>query len=724
MDGYYRSILTAATYGGLIVPMETSDRLRAWFENARESLRYCPLDEIRVKFAATTHEWADVFVFGCFNEKIAVVQSDQSTESLVCSIDKPIAQIDFLKDKLTDKDNESFRFSAYCHLEEDFLEKIQSPKIALLSLAKNDVYTFPRFALGISDIAHSIRKSLRGSVQLYDLQLGGTINDFVQAVKNEKPDIIGISMTFGLFDIFEKVMDALSQEDLKCSIVVGGSLASLAFNEILEKYPNAIVSLSEGESFFLDFIDHLSTETNLEDIPSVAFVDQTSGTVIRTPSVTSRKIGLSIPELDLLIPTAKSKGVFQLETSRGCYNACSFCPREQKGTWSGSMDDIEQIEASVKYFCESLKCNGYEPSQFVIYVVDEEFVGGERWQERAVAISEVFAKHGLRYETSFRMNTIFSMRATRAQQEKKIKSVMNLRDSGLNRVLVGVESGVQSVLKRFNKNITSEENIMGIRLLTGLGIPVRFTYITFDPLMSFKELKETYFFQGRKDLILQPALQDEPQKLLDSAQKEVAVKKLAKGIPFYYEISYMLVSIECLIGSVYHDTVMKQDLGTDRVIKALGKREVNYLDHRIGRMSHYSQLWVDRNFAIDYSLKSLSKIYTGEEALNIRQQRILLKQHAYQLLGKFLFAIEQDERFLPNAGREEIKLMERLVSTHDTLDDLFLSILNHQFNLLVSEMDSVTSSLKKELLQEDYNNLLSQLKEWSSQQEWHLLHHV
>lgn len=711
-------------------PMKNFDELRLWFEEMRNSLIYLPLEEIKVKVVNENfNEHIQVFTLGSFDEKIIITYIDDTIECLVCSVDKPIAETIFFNKYIKMfKEEKTYDFTAHLFLEIDFIKKLYSPKIALLSLAKNDVYTFPRFALGISDIAHAIRKNFNGSVKLYDLQLNPDIDDFINSVKNENIDIVGISMTFGLFDVLESVLDALQKESLKCLITVGGSLAGITFKEILAKYPDVVVSLSEGETFFVKLIDHFQGNCELKDIPAIAFVDKSTNSICQTSFCKfSRDAELSIPELDLLIPTIKSKGVFQLETSRGCYNACSFCPRRQKGIWRGSTKDVEKVGTLINHFCHYLKRLNYDPSKFIMYVVDEEFVGGENehYQDRAVEVSRIFARNNLKYETSFRMNTIYSSHTSEEAKLRKIKNMIKLRDNNLNRVLVGVESGVQSVLERFNKNVTSEENTLGIRLLTGLAVPTRFTYITFDPLMNFDELKETYFFQGRKDLILKTNYKNEPEKLLYAVKNKDEILKLSKGIPFYSQIPYMLVSIECLIGSAYLNMAMEHDLATNQIIKAIGKQEVNYVDKRIGKMSYYSQLWIDRNFALDYSLKSLAKIYLGEASLNIREQRVLLKQNAYKLLGKMLYVIEQNKKFLFDESIDNIEFVDTLSKQYDSVDSLdkvFKNLLEHQFSLLKDEIHKLKFNLKSNISQKDYENICKQLEGWTNQKEWHLLH--
>lgn len=148
-------------------------------------------------------------------------------------------------------------------------------------------------------------------------------------------------MIFGLFDVLEKVLAAIRKANLNCLVAVGGSLAGLTYKEILTKYPNVVVSLGEGEPFFVKFIEYFNGKITLKNIPDIAYVDEDEKIIATTQSRFCRNVDLSIPELDLLIPTLKAKGIFQIETSRGCYNSCTFCPRKQKGIWRGSNNMLE-----------------------------------------------------------------------------------------------------------------------------------------------------------------------------------------------------------------------------------------------------------------------------------------------------------------------------------------------------------------------------------------------
>ncbi|GAA3755979.1 hypothetical protein [Salinactinospora qingdaonensis] len=118
------------------------------------------------------------------------------------------------------------------------------------------------------------------------------------------------------------------------------------------------------------------------------------------------------------------------------------------------------------------------------------------------------------------------------------------------------------------------------------------------------------------------------------------VAEHSSGRPFYTAISYMLVSMECLIGAAYTRRVEAAGLsGHPR--PSLGRIDADFADWRIGICSQLAQLWIDRNFALDYTLKSIEKILEGEARHQVRHTRSLLKDAAFALLGAMLEHIAQ-----------------------------------------------------------------------------------
>ncbi|MDR2535776.1 MAG: radical SAM protein [Treponema sp.] len=670
------------------------------------------------------NDCTDIRVLGGFDSRIVCFWDAEKKDIAVISISKPLKETAFYQ-IYGNVLEESSNYIGRVKNDAGFLPNLS---VGLISLAKPEVYTFPRFALGISDIAHALRNQFRSDVFLYDLQLMSK-NEILANLKNKKIDLIGISMTFGLFDIMKSMIDDILVIFPGIRIVIGGSLAAIEYNEILGLYPKTIVSLGEGEKCMVQIIEWVMRERELSDISDIAYFDK-SGKLIKTIHEPITQ-AMNLPDFDLLITTLHKEGVFQLETSRGCYNACSFCPRQHKGFWKPLVDNIEALDQFLALYHDYLITNNLNVADQTIYIVDEEFIGKEcrENRKRTEQICALFKKYSVRFEISFRMDAIFSAKSTKKENTERIHHVKKIHDYGLNRVLVGVESGVDSVLERFNKHICSIENTQGIRLLTALGVPARFTYITFDPLMTFDELVSTYLYQGRRDLIIDSQKAKEITRLFENSISDEGWEEISKDIPFYYYIPYMLVSLECLIGSKYYTDLEKLKMLEISTIKSLGKKNTRYSDYRIGILSHLSQLWVDRNFSLDYTLKSFGKIYPTAKSNEIRAIRTRIKENSYRLLGKLIYLCTHDLSIIANQPEVEIHFMRMCADVSinkgetGNENEEVLRILNFQFDVLKDDIDQVNPRLAAVLSKNDYTTYQKYYNLWKSSYQWQLINY-
>lgn len=147
--------------------MNDFEKIQIWFLKIRQKIRYRNLEFIEDVFIKKVNNSSfQIFCLGGFDEKICIAYSKTKFSTLVCSVDKNFFDTLFYKKyfrKFKNIKKCENKFSIICDLDPEFMRKLCNPKVALLSLAKNDVYTFPRFALGISDIAHAIRNNFQGS---------------------------------------------------------------------------------------------------------------------------------------------------------------------------------------------------------------------------------------------------------------------------------------------------------------------------------------------------------------------------------------------------------------------------------------------------------------------------------------------------------------------------------------------------------------------------------
>jgi len=511
------------------------------------------------------------------------------------------------------------------------IERLTRPRMVLVSLFKPSIFPLPRFALGVSDVARAVRSGFMGQVELIDMQFGLEVGDVARRVCDLGPDLVGVSATFGQYDLMRELLDRLFAEGEVSpgSTVLGGSLAALNADLLCEEYPGILVADGPGEQAMEDIVRHWHGEIERGEIRGVLG----NGSERSRLRPTHLDADSFMPELDLLERTLDEGGVMQLESSRGCTHACSFCPRSHKGLWSGEEKSLETILAAIEPLYEKRPTLSRK-----IFLVDEEFVGYDKKGEaldRCEAVAAQLDRAGFTWETSTRVDQVARPDRNRDWHLRRIEFWRALLRQGLGRCLFGVESGVDTILHRFNKHTTAEQNVLAIRTLTAMGVPIRITYITFDPLMTMEELVESYRFQGRRDVILPPDPLLSPGELYEAVRDPDYVAAAAPCKHFYDEISYMLVSMECLVGSPYLGAV--EEAGLAREVQPLmGRRNAAYADPAIGLMSEWSQRWIDRSFSLDYALKSLEKIFGHEQGQGIRSLRGLLKQSSYELLGEMI----------------------------------------------------------------------------------------
>jgi radical SAM superfamily enzyme YgiQ (UPF0313 family) len=585
-------------------------------------------------------------------------------------------------------------------LTRDAVHRLSCPRILLAALYRKDVFPLPRFSLSISDLARAARATLSANVQLLDMQLGATVADILTAtdpvLRHDESgpgtgaeewlgaDIVGLSATFGQHDLLTEILDALFARERPPLVLAGGSLTARNERLLLERYPRLLVARGAGEPTITDTIAHWHADLDRDQVRGIAYAPASPGTnepfpiraattglgaltagdgaralsltrrPARTAQVANRDQGDYLPELDLLDATFAAGGVAQLESSRGCTSSCSFCPRGHKGTWAGP-DHTPDPERGADAFDTVLAhmrpvFDRYPQIARVLYLVDEEFIGADHDAvPRARALAETVSAAGYQWESSCRVDQVTRLDADRDWHIERAHLWRHLLDHGLRRCLFGIESGVTTILERFHKETTAEQNAHAIRTLSALGVPTRYTYITFDHLMTRHELQASYAFQARTDLVLRPVPHLSIEAIVDGVHDPGFVAEHSSGQPFHRGISYMLVSMECLIGAAYTRRVQAAGLaGATR--PSMGRVDARYADPAIGICSDLAQRWIDRHFTLDYTLKSLEKALDGTPRHAVRGAREVFKDAAHTVLADMLTAIHDTTRPAHHSG--------------------------------------------------------------------------
>jgi radical SAM superfamily enzyme YgiQ (UPF0313 family) len=590
------------------------------------------------------------------------------------------------------------------------VHRLSRPNALLAALYHPEHFPLPRFPLGISDVARAARSTLLGTVRLADMQLGVRLDDLVRLVRAGPPDILGISATFGQHDLMTSLLDAVYARPGPPLIIAGGSLTARNEEMLLERYPKLLVARAGGEATIEGLLAYWHGDVDLDQVPGLGFVGSARGGGIaisrrHTARPLTRDTTSDIlPELDLLPATFEHGGVAQLETSRGCTNYCSFCPRGHKGLWAGPAPDrlpwmLSQMGAVF---------DRYPQVSRTVYLVDEEFIGrDDDAGARAVGVARAVHEAGFQWESSCRIDQVVRPDRDLSWHAGRAEMWRTLMRYGLRRMLFGVESGVDTILDRFNKETTGQQNVLAIRTLSALGVPTRFTYITFDHLMTLEELKASYAWQGRRDVLLQPQAHLTGQQIAQAVRDEEWVLQQATGQPLHTAISYMLVSMECLTGAAYTRKVQAAGLA-GKARPSMGRVDARFADWRIGLASEWSQRWIDRNFALDYTLKSLEKLLDGMPRHAVRQARTALKEAAYTVLGKMISEIEGQQGV--HHPRAETETSARIAA-----------MLDSELGLLQICMETALRDAMRQLPAAYADALYREHQRWGSGTGWRLI---
>ncbi|QNO13767.1 B12-binding domain-containing radical SAM protein [Alkalicella caledoniensis] len=267
-------------------------------------------------------------------------------------------------------------------------------------------------------------------------------------------------------------------------ITIGGIYPTFAYEKILAAYPEVnTVVLGEGEITIAELCEHINFQkpAELNEIKGLAY--RVNGKTIKTeirPLVETLDT-LAFPSRDTLEEVIKEHDFVSMMTSRGCYGRCGFCSVDPFYSQFGPKYRLRSSENVIKEM-EYLHYS-YGTRNFMFN--DANFIGGKgKGQQRAKEIAEeiINREWNIEFRIQCRVNDV----------DKELFAL--LKKAGLSRVYLGVESGSQTVLDRFKKDVSVEDNLKAVKILSELGIFISMGFIMFDYQLTVNELNENISF--------------------------------------------------------------------------------------------------------------------------------------------------------------------------------------------------------------------------------------
>ena len=308
-------------------------------------------------------------------------------------------------------------------------------------------------------------KAAGHEVNLIDTRLLTGWNEYIQSVKKQAPEFLGVTMHTCEFKVGIECCYYAKKVDQKIKTCVGGIHPTMFPNQILATKVVDYVLRGEGEISFPEFVENpdkfpFSFWGKTPDLDAIPFPDRELWPDYKKRIQIAFMIGLTPPMVEMI-------------TGRGCPYQCRFCcgPGEQNlYTTEKDGTRVPYIrQRSVKNVMEELS-QLYAQYKFKSIVFhDDQFLLNPKWvQDFCKAMHEYgFVEKGIGWLAASRANLI-------VKYENIFKEMKN---AGLKTVSVGYESFSERMLKWLNKGTTVAENWKATEIIKNLGIAIYGNFI-------------------------------------------------------------------------------------------------------------------------------------------------------------------------------------------------------------------------------------------------------
>jgi radical SAM superfamily enzyme YgiQ (UPF0313 family) len=317
---------------------------------------------------------------------------------------------------------------------------------------------FPHFQHGVASISSVLKQGGHQTSLIY-LSRELEEDEFVEEVKKHGPDLAAFSSTTLQFSFVQRYARIIKQR-LGLPVVVGGIHATIAPEEVMKDENIDFLVRAEGEHPLLELADRLDAAKDISSIQNL-WLRTKAGELVRNPlrpPVDLEKLPMVDRDLfDNEVLMRENDRQVAIMASRGCPYACTYCCNTVLSKLAGGARNwvrqrsVDRVIAEVEYLHSRF------PDMKSLIYMDEIFTIDKEW------VREYCEKYKKRFSTPFQ---IF-LRVETVDQE----TLAMLRNAGLYSIIVGVESGNDSIRREvLNRRMTNEQIIRVFGWADELGI--------------------------------------------------------------------------------------------------------------------------------------------------------------------------------------------------------------------------------------------------------------
>jgi anaerobic magnesium-protoporphyrin IX monomethyl ester cyclase len=371
-------------------------------------------------------------------------------------------------------------------------ERIEDPaafRVSFLILLDGDLVMSPEH-LGVAYMAAVLRQ-VGFTVEIREVEHDAR-EEALRGLREFGPSLICFTLMSLNLNTCLELCRGLRETLPGATIACGGPAGTFAGADVLRNNPYAdVVAVGEGEPTILDLAQRVCLGDTLDDCPGISYRDEAGAIRTNPPRPLIHDLeALPFPARDQLERHDNKLEYVRVSTSRGCVAQCTFCSaphlknRVQPGKpWRGRGPQhvVDEVAELVERY--NFRTFDFVDSTF------EDPDGGRVGKKRVREIATGILDRGL---------DIYYNVCMRAENWKDTPEDNDLMDllvrSGLEKVNVGIESGVPEELLLWEKRATVEDNVTIIRMLRDHGIYLAMGFIPFHPYATLETLQQNAAF--------------------------------------------------------------------------------------------------------------------------------------------------------------------------------------------------------------------------------------
>jgi radical SAM superfamily enzyme YgiQ (UPF0313 family) len=287
-------------------------------------------------------------------------------------------------------------------------------------------------------------------------------------------DLVGISMTTSTAPAGYEIAARVRAHGRP--VVVGGSHVTFMADEALE-HADYVARGEGGDALMLELIDALEGRRELDGIAGLSF--SRDGAAVHNPEREPCKDldTLPVPDLTLIAGSSKKGGTTPIMTSWGCPFGCNFCSVTamfgRKYRYRSPENIMAEIEAK-------------QPTSIIFY--DDNFAADKR---RLKTLLRMMIASGRTIPWSAQVRTDVAA-------DSELLGLM--RDSGCERVALGLESVSQETLDGFDKSQSVADIVLALDTLRSYGIKTHGMFVLGADSDTAETIRETARFARKHDI--------------------------------------------------------------------------------------------------------------------------------------------------------------------------------------------------------------------------------